>query len=129
MTPVYRLAKLHLAFLALLFPYLMLLYGDWTAGDLSGSRSFWGYASVAVLYGGMAFARAPQALFDGLSRMGVSRKAAPFLISSAALFAASMVVGNLVYILGGLVIGVALLLFLWAMVITLFDKNQGAGVT
>jgi predicted transglutaminase-like protease len=40
-----------------------------------------------------------------------------------------MVVGNLVYILGGLVIVVALLLFLWATVITLFDKNQGAGVT
>lgn len=124
MKSVYRLAKLHLAFLILSVPLLMLLYVDPTEGDLSDTGGGWAYVSVTLLYGFIAVARLPKSLFDGLARMGVTEKAARYLVLAIALFSTSVVIGNFILVLMIVPLVAGSVLFVWAMMITLFRNPR-----
>ncbi len=124
MTPAYRLASVHLGLLLLSIPLLILLYADETGG-VSGK---WAFIAVATVYAIVAMTGKPMALLEGLSRLGVGKKAGRLLVITVALFALSVAVYDVSGIgtgLGVLAILGALGLFLWAIGLALFSRTPG----
>jgi hypothetical protein len=128
MTPVLRLASIHLGLLLLSIPLIMLLCFDGVATAL-GPSDKWAFVAVAAVYAIIAITGKPMALLDGLGRLGVSRRAGHRLVVTVALFALSVAVYDVNGIgtaLGALAIVGALVLFLWTVCLALFGGTPGA---
>lgn len=122
MSPGFRLAGVHMAFLAFNLPQILLYFDGAEAGTDGGSGK-WVYIGVAAVYAGVVATGKPSALFRALARLGVGRKAARIIVAAAALFTAPVALDGLGGSADALMLisaAIALALFLWAIVIALY---------
>lgn len=128
MSPAYRLAGVHIGFLVLCLPLILLWYFDGVEAGLGDASGRWAYVAVAVVYAAVVATGRPAAFYHGFSRLRVTRKAARILVASAALLVLSVVldVGDTGRALGVAGIVGALALFLWAVAVALFGGTPSA---
>lgn len=126
MSPPRRLAGVHLGFAVLLLPLIMLWYADGVAASVTDGAGGWAYLAVAIVYAAIAITAKPAAVYRGMNRLGVSKKAFRVLVVSATLFVSGVPVGELGsagYAVAMVALVVALGLFLWAVYIALFGAD------
>jgi hypothetical protein len=117
---------------ALLFPLIMLWFGDGIEASTASGYGVFAYIAVAIVYMVIAVAAKPAVVFEGANKLGVGNKAARILVVSAALFMVGVPIGELGsagYAIAMVALVIALGLFLWAVFIALFGGDPTPEIT